>query len=219
VIESVNIGENIRLFHGDCIEIMRSFPDCFRVGLLLTDPPFGVGNFVQTTGKIHGRGANKGRKVNWNESGPPPEWFDLVRRLATHRIIWGANFFNCFEPKGGAIVWVKGQSLPGKSEAEIASCTHFKKTGLFFLRWTNFTTAHKAETDHPCERPVELYTWCIKYLPSEGTILDPYMGSGSVGVAAVRAGRPFIGIEREKKYFDAALERISAVHAQGRLFA
>jgi DNA modification methylase len=216
--ERVEIGDAV-LYHGDCLDVLRSFPECFRVGLLLTDPPFGVGNFVQTTGKIMGRGDNKGRKVEWNQQGPPPEWFEIVRRIAKHRIIWGANFFNCFEPEGGAIVWVKRQSMPNFSKADIASCTHFRKTEIVEIPWTNFTVRHQAATDHPCERPVSLYAWCLTYLPSTGTVLDPYMGSGSVGVAAAQAGRPFIGVERERKYFDAACARIAAAYAQGRLFA
>jgi len=201
------------------MDVLRSLPECFRVGLLLTDPPFGIGNFVQTSGRKSGRGQNAGQPVEWNESGPPAEWFEIVRRIADQRIIWGANFFNCFEPNGGAIVWLKGQRMPNFSKADIASCTHYRKTELVEIRWTNFTVANKAETDHPCERPVELYSWCLNYLPFKGSVMDTYMGSGSVGVACARAGKPFMGVERERKYFDIACERISAAYAQGRLFA
>jgi DNA modification methylase len=216
--EKVVIG-NAELWHADCMDVLRSFPECFRVGLLLTDPPFGVSNFVQTTGRVTGRGKNIGRAVEWNESGPPAEWFDLVRRIARHRIIWGANFFNCFEPNGGAIIWLKQQKVPNFSKAEIASCTHFRKTEIVTIPWTNFKVAHEAVTDHPCERPVALYDWCLRYIPdSHGTVLDPYMGSGSVGVSCARAGRPYIGIERDRKYFDAACNRIAHAQAQGVLF-
>ena len=78
---------------------------------------------------------------------------------------------------------------------------------------------HEAETDHPCERPVRLYEWCITYLPTTGSVLDPYMGSGSCGVAATNLGRKFIGIEIERRYFDIACERIDAAYRQRRLFA
>jgi DNA modification methylase len=77
---------------------------------------------------------------------------------------------------------------------------------------------HEAETDHPCERPVRLYEWCLNYMPKGQTVWDPFMGSGSCGVAAVRMGRTFTGIERERRYFDAACERISRTKAQGNLF-
>ena len=87
------------------------------------------------------------------------------------------------------------------------------------MPWTNFTVTHKAETDHPCERPVRLYEWCIDYLGDAKDIFDPFMGSGSCGVAAINMGLPFIGIERERKYFDGCCERIEAAQSQGRLFA
>ena len=217
--DCVKIGD-ATLYHGDCMEVMAGFPECFRVDLVLTDPPFGVGNFVQVTGKIHGRGTGKGKAVEWNESGPPKEYFDMIRRISKHRIIWGANFFNCFEPKGGAIIWDKNQLIPNFSKAEIAACTHFKKTEIFRIPWTNFEVAKKAQTSHPCERPVALYEWCLQYIPgATGTVLDTFMGSGSVGVACLNLGRKFIGIERDRGYFDAACERITAAQAQGRMFA
>jgi len=203
------------LYLGDCLDVM---PTLGNVDAVVTDPPFGVGNFVQTTGRIMGRGASRGKAVEWNESAPPERFFEIVRQISRHRIIWGANFFNCFEPNGGAIVWDKAQQMPNFSKADIASCTHFKKTEIVRIPWTNFTATHRAETDHPCERPVDLYVWCIRYLPFCGTILDPYFGSCSVGVACARLGRKFIGIELHEPYFDIACRRIEDAYKQGDLF-
>jgi DNA modification methylase len=107
--------------------------------------------------------------------------------------------------------------MPNFSKADIAACTHFKKTETVEIPWTNFNAAREAETDHPCERPVRLYEWCLDYMPKGRTVCDPFMGSGSCGVAAVRMGRTFTGIERERKYFDIACERISRAQAQGTL--
>ena len=215
----VQIGD-ATLYHGDCLEVMRAWPDCFRVDAVITDPPFGVGNFVQVTDRKMGRGANKGKPVEWNHAGPPQEFFEIIKQISTHRIIWGANFFNCFEDRGGAIVWYKHNKVPNFSKADIASCTHFQKTEYVSIPWTNFSVAHHAETDHPCERPVALYEWCINYIPQPvSVVLDPYMGSGSCGKAAANLGRKFIGIEIERKYFDIACERIDAAYSQGRLFA
>lgn len=210
------IGE-ATLYLGDCLEILPTLP---KVDAVITDPPFGVGNFVQTTGRKMGRGKSRGVAVEWNENPPPPQFFDRVRTISRHRIIWGANFFNCFEDRGGAIIWDKNQKMPNFSKADIASCTHFQKTEIVRIPWTNFTVTHEAETDHPCERPVALYEWCINYLPGPiESVLDPFMGSGSCGVAATRMGRAFIGIEREPRFFEAACKRIEAAYAQGRLFA
>jgi len=205
----VKIGD-ATLYHGDCLEIL---PTLDKVNALITDPPFGVGNFVQTSGNV------RGEAVEWNESGPPAEWFEIVKQKSTYRIIWGANFFNCFEVKGGAIVWYKHQKMPNVSKCEIASSSYLQKTEYISLPWTNFDATHKKVTSHPCERPVGLYEWCIDYLPITDTVLDTFMGSGSCGVAAANLGKKFIGIEIERKYFDIACERIEAAYAQGRLFA
>ena len=214
--EKVVIG-NAELWHGDCREILPTLP---INDLALTDPPFGIGNFVQVSGKITGRGVARGKAVEWNDAPPASDVFDMIRAVSKDRIIWGANFFNCFEKNGGAIVWDKSQKLPNLSKAEVASCTHYKKTEVVRIPWTNFTAAHKKETDHPCERPVELYQWCIKYLPKNiRTVLDPFMGSGSCAVAAILEGRRFTGIEMDRKYFDIACERIRAAQSQERLFA
>lgn len=209
------IGDAI-LYLGDCCTIL---PCIDPVDAAITDPPFGVGNFVQTTGRIMGRGANRGAAVEWNDVPPPPEFFAALREKTTHRIIWGANFFNCFEDRGGAIIWDKCQRMPNFSKADIASCTHFQKTEIVRIPWTNFTVTHEAVTDHPCERPVALYEWCINYLPRVESVIDPFLGSGSVGVACVNLGKRFVGIERDPKYFDQACERIAAAYSQGRLFA
>lgn len=205
----VEIG-NARLICADCRDIL---PTLEKVDAVVTDPPFGVGNFVQTSGNV------RGAAVEWNDEVPSPEVFDELRRISKHRIIWGANFFNCFEPNGGAIFWDKCQPMPNFSKGDIASCTHYKKTELVRIPWTNFIVTHKGETPHPCERPVELYRWCIEYLPQPiTTVCDPYMGSGSCGVAAVQIGKRFIGIEREPKYFDIACKRIEDAQRQGDLF-
>jgi site-specific DNA-methyltransferase (adenine-specific) len=214
VTDPVQIGD-ATLYLGDCLEIL---PTLGPVDAVVTDPPYGIGNFVQTTGRLRGSGDNRGKPVDWNEAPPPPEFFDHIKRLSNHRIVWGANFFNSFEDKGGAIVWIKRQKMPNFSKADIASCTHFQKTEIVEIPWTNFTKTHKGETDHPCERPIALYEWCIDYLPKCHSFLDPYMGSGSVGVACHRLGREFIGIEIEPKYFDIACKRIEDAQRQGNLF-
>jgi 16S rRNA G966 N2-methylase RsmD len=197
----------ITIYHGDCREILPTLPKC---DLLLTDPPFGVGNFVQVTGRLMGRGKNHAIPVTWNEAPPDESMFALFREKSKHRIIWGANFFNCFEERGGAIIWDKEQHMPNFSKADIASCTHFQKTEIVRIPWTNFTVTHKAESDHPCERPTEIYEWCIRYIPGEHqTILDPFMGSGSTLVAAKNLGRRAIGIEIEERYCEIAAKRLS----------
>ena len=189
-------ADGVTLYLGDCRDILPTLP---KHDALVTDPPYGIGNFVQISGNV------RGEAVTWNEVTPPPEFFSMVSEICRHRIIWGANYFNCFE--GGALIWIKNQPMPNMSQAEIASVNWGKKVSLINLTWTNYVN-NKA-TDHPCERPVALYQWCIKQIPSlPDTVLDPYMGSGSVGVAAVQMGRKFTGIEISERYFDIACRRI-----------
>ena len=72
-------------------------------------------------------------------------------------------------------------------------------------------------TDHPTQKPIRLMAWCIGLVPAAQTVLDPFMGSGTTGVACAQLGKAFTGIERERKYFDIACERISRAQAQGTL--
>jgi DNA modification methylase len=201
------LADGIRLICGDCRDVL---PTLGKVDAVVTDPPYGHGGFVQISGNIRGRGENIGQQVQWNDAPPPPDLFDLFRRISKHRIVWGANYFNCFEPNGAALIWNKVQPLPSHSAAEIASCSHNRRVGMFTKQWTNFIVTHEAESDHHSEKPVELLRWCIEYLPHCETILDPFMGSGTTGVACVQLERKFVGIEKEPKYFDIACRRIDA---------
>ena len=72
--------------------------------------------------------------------------------------------------------------------------------------------------EHPTQKPLPLMKWCLGFLPDAQTILDPFMGSGTTGVAAVQMGRDFIGIEREERYFEIACRRIEQAQRQGDLF-
>ena len=195
------------LYCADCMDIL---PTLGKVDAVITDPPFGVGNFVQISGNV------RGEEVLWNESTPVQEFFEEIKRISKHRVIWGANYFNCFEGAGG-LVWIKNQPMPNMSKAEMASVSWGNKVELINLTWTNYVNTK--ESSHPCERPVLLYKWCIEQVPQQPqTILDPFMGSGTTGVAAIQLGRRFIGIEREPKYFDIACQRIEQAVAQGQLF-
>ena len=198
---------NATLYLGDCLEIM---PTLGKVDAVVTDPPYGIGNFVQTTGNI------RGEEVTWNDAPPPMTLFEILRKISKHRIIWGANYFNCFEKNGGAIVWNKNQPMADFSKCEIASSSHLQKTELVTITWTNFVNTK--ESNHPCERPVSLYVFCIEYLPYSNLILDPFMGSGSTGVACAKLGRKFIGIDLEPKYFDISCERIHKAYDQPDMF-
>ena len=127
----------INLFNTDSLTAMRSLSDN-QYDIAIVDPPFGIGNFIQTTGK-HYRGQKRtSKKVTWNNQTPTLEYFTELQRVSKHQIIFGANYFNCFSGKSGAIVWVKNQPMPNFSKAVIASCTFHKKIELYTQTWTNF---------------------------------------------------------------------------------
>ena len=73
--------------------------------------------------------------------------------------------------------------------------------------------------DHPTQKPLRLMEWCLYHAPKADTVCDPFFGSGTTGVAAAKAGKTFYGIERERKYFDIACERIENAYRQWRLIA
>jgi DNA modification methylase len=199
MIEPYYKQDGITIYNADCRDVL---PQLESVDLLLTDPPFGLGNFVQVTGNV------RGEKVTWNESPPDAALFEIMHAKSKHRIIWGANYFNCFEPDGGAIVWVKNQPMPDFSKADIASCSFHKRVEIYTQTWTNFVNTK--ETNHPCERPVSLYAWCLKKYASAGNlILDPFMGSGSVLRAAKNCNLNAIGIEVNERYAEIAAKRMA----------
>lgn len=200
-------SDRCTLYCGDCLDIL---PHLGKVDAVVTDPPFGIGNFVQTGGNV------RGEAVEWNDAPPAPAVFEVLRSMSKHRIIWGANYFNCFEG-AGALVWIKNQPMPNFSKAEIASVSWGAKVEMLSMTWTNFVNTK--ETDHPCERPVALYEWCCRQMPNDPrVILDPFVGSGSCGVAAIRQGRCFIGIERKEKYCAIAARRIKEAEEVGQMF-
>jgi len=97
------------------------------------------------------------------------------------------------------------------------------------LAWTNFDANAKVfdwtiaatnaeRVGHPTQKPIALMRWCIEQAGNPQTVLDPFMGSGTTGVAAIQMGRKFIGIEREPKYFDIACKRIEAASKQVDMF-
>lgn len=148
-------------------------------------------------------------------------------------ILWGANHFAQRLPVGTTLVWIKkGDHLFGTflSDAEIGWMKGGH--GVYCHRQT-FVSSSRAkesgigESAHPTQKPLDLMAWCIEKLrlPKGATIFDPYMGSGTTGVAAIRAGYDFIGVEQQPEYFAIAQRRIAEAVAQrdgkgvGELFA
>lgn len=136
------------------------------------------------------------------------------------QIIWGGNYFaDKLPPSKGWLYW---QKLMGGdfADGELAWTSRDKALREFTLcpKGGDVVSRFKKEPEHPTQKPVELMKWCLGLLPEARTIMDPFMGSGTTGVAAVQLGRQFIGIEREPIYFDIACRRVSDALKQGDIF-
>jgi site-specific DNA-methyltransferase (adenine-specific) len=204
----VEIG-NATLYLGDCADIL---PTLDKVDAVVTDPPYGIG---EDGGRFRDRKGGNHRvlpKLGWDNKRPDKRIFNLLETKASKRLYWGGNYFaDYLPPSKGWLYWNK---LMGGdfSDGELAY-TNMDKV----LR--SFTYCNKEHgKEHPTQKPVKLMEWCIDYLENPKIILDPFMGSGTTGVAAVKMGRKFIGIEREQKYFDIACERIENAQRQSGLF-
>lgn len=189
------------LYLGDCREIM---PRLGMVGSVVTDPPYGIGIAANPVRQKHER-------LDWDNAPPDSIIFDIMRAVSDTQIIWGGNYFN-LPPTQCFLIWDKVQP----EDFSLAMCeqawTNLKRPAKMFRRHVV-----SFEKSHPTQKPSELMEWCLKYAP--GTILDPFMGSGTTGVACANLGRKFIGIELHEPYFDIACRRIEAAYKQPRLFA
>jgi site-specific DNA-methyltransferase (adenine-specific) len=203
------------LYLGDCRDIL---PTLRTVGAIVTDPPYGIGRDGQkrTTGGNGGRKAHDFR--NWDAQRPGPDLFSALLNMGVPTIIWGGNYFADMLPATDKwLVWDKGQRI-NQSDGELA-WTNIG--GALRIREMNRVELLLDGTDHPTQKPVRLMEWCLLQLPErtrQGPILDPFMGSASTGIACVRGGASFIGIEREPSYFDIACRRIEEAYRQPRLF-
>ena len=207
--EWVTIGR-ARLARGDCRDIL---PTLGKVDAVVTDPPYGIAALWsgQQVGK---NGASRlwDGDNEWDKQ-TCPELVDTARGLAGKSIIWGGNYY-ALPASRGYLVWDKMQEF-SNADSELAWCSWPQTPRTF--RYARAQLASEGK-EHPTQKPLPLMKWCIGFLPDAQTVLDPFMGSGTTGVAAVQMGRDFIGIEREPKYFDIACRRIEEAQRQGDLF-
>lgn len=215
------IGE-CRLILGDCLEVL---PMLGRVDAIVTDPPYGIGAANgAATGGTDASGRYKRRpkqyEGEWDNERPTPEAFAALMAQSKHQIIWGGNYFADLLPQSGRwLFWDKLNSMPTYSDGEMAWTSLAGDAVKKFTRCNNGLASNRdGERVHPTQKPVDVMQWCIGFLPAGVTVLDPYMGSGSTGVACAKMGLRFIGIEKSPQFFDAACVRIRAAYAQPDMF-
>lgn len=200
---------------GDCAEVMTSLEP---VDLVCTDPPYGIGADTAVARKKGKNGwKDHGEASGWDDERPPRELFEALLRAGRHQIIWGGNYFtDLLPPTMQWLVWDKMQRDFSLADCEFAWSSQRKAARVFSY---SRALAMKDGKEHPTQKPVELMRWCLQQYRAAKTVLDPFMGSGTTGVACIDEGRRFIGIEREERYFDIACRRIDEANRQTRLFA
>lgn len=209
------------LYLGDCMDIL---PTLGKVDAVVTDPPYGINYDPSSHTRYNGE--NNGFDAIANDDIETD--LSLIFSLDCEMIIWGAeNLYRQLPHRGRWICWhkrsyaTKPNSMPS-GDFELAWMN--KKTG--FYKYVQVIHGGVINADslngnneprfHPTQKPVKLLEFCIE-LVKWGTILDPFMGSGTTGVACANLGRKFIGIEIEPKYFDIACKRIEIAYSQPRL--
>jgi len=203
------------LYLGDCAAILPHLP---RVDAVVTDPPYGIGESGGKTAKRQRQigGNSKAladqrhhEALEWDHEPIPPEVMAMVRNAARWQIIFGGNYYDCPAAKCW-LVWDKVNGENDFADAEMAWTNLPKAVRLIRYMWNGMLREKGAQRgDHPTQKPLEVMKWAIGHIPAPcETILDPFAGSGTTGVAAIQMGKSFIGIEREPKYFEAMCRRI-----------
>jgi len=198
---------------GDCRDVL---PTIGAVDAVVTDPPYGIdygrGGSFQAS---HGWGKWR-ENVAWDAQRPEREIFDAILACSKAQTIWGANYFSDYLPPSMRwLVWDKGQRDFSLADCEFAWSSEQKAARIFQYPRAKALLDGK---EHPTQKPIALMKWCIELLGKADTVCDPFMGSGTTGVAAVQMGRKFIGIERDEGYFDIACRRIEQAQRQADMF-
>jgi DNA modification methylase len=201
---------------GDCREVL---PTLGKVDAVVTDPPYGIKADAGFSGSGD-YGARRAYEPGWDDTRPPGEVFEAILRVSDQHIVWGGQFFtDLLPPKGKWLFWDKCQTMPTYGDGELAWTSISGNSVKKFVYNGCGAMAKEKGRVHPTQKPVQLMCWCLDFL-KDGTrsILDPFMGVGSTGVACRERKMAFIGIEREPKYFDTACKRIEEAQKQGQLF-
>ena len=216
---------NATLYLGDCRDILPTLP---KVDAVITDPPYGLKLDVGMRKRVS---RNKACKTDfgWEPIHGDDKPFDPAHLLEFDKVImWGGNHYASRLPDAKKwLVWEKRGSTPPdhNSDCELAWTNlpgvlrMFRHTWRGMIRDGRSNIANESLV-HPTQKPVELMAWCIREakLNSDATVLDPYMGSGTCGIATVEAGPQYVGIEIVEKYFDIACERIENAQRQATIF-
>ena len=201
----VEIGPHV-LLQGDALEIL---PTLTGYDACVTDPPYGI-----PTGVVADRPSKWQRRQGmtadtWDERAPDGSLFGHVPS-----IVWGGNYM-ALPPSRCWLVWYKRDAVPSMASCEMA-WTNLDANARVF-DWTIGAT-NAERVGHPTQKPLALMRWCLGFVPRAEVICDPFMGSGTTGVACVKEGRRFVGIEQSPRHFATACRRIEEAMRQPDMF-
>lgn len=204
------------IYNADCRKVL---PWLGTFDLLLTDPPYGID--ADDRDRILSR-KNLAAPKDYGESKwdkePPPRWFlESAQAIAKTQILWGGNYYGL--PASSCwLVWDKDNGTSDFADCELAWTNMARAVRKFKWRWNGMLQEHggnkKENRVHPTQKPLALMRWCLSLVPEAGTVLDPFMGSGTALVAAKLEDRQAVGIEINERYCESAVKRLE----QGVLF-
>ena len=211
----------MKITNEDNMKLMARYDDNY-FDLAIVDPPYGGNDAIGLKDNINNKKQATKRtdyKLFENKA-PNTEYFNELKRVSKHQIIWGVNFYNNYDLSGGRICWDKKGTAFGR--AELAYYSGSKSVNICEIVWNGMLQhdmKNKEQRIHPTQKPVKLYEWLLMNYAKEGDkILDTHLGSGSIAIACHNLGYDLTACELDKDYYNAAIKRIGQHKAQQRLF-
>ena len=203
MIERVEVGE-ATLCCADCMSIIADLP---QVDAVVTDPPYGIGFAARPT-KWQRRAGKTGE--SWDDT--VVCGLQALLALGKTQIVWGGNYYE-LPPSRGWLSWFKPDAPPSMAHFELA-WTNLNQNARQISHSIAATNAERV--GHPTQKPLAVMLWTLQQIEA-ATVLDPFMGSGTTGVACARLGRKFTGVEIDRRYFDISCRRIEDAYRQSDL--
>ncbi len=221
----------IEIKHIDCMDYMATCSDK-KFDIAICDPPYfnGPNKLGYYGAHISSVGVDRPgyeKTDDWEIS--TQDYFDELKRVSKHQIIWGINYFDIKNIGPGRIVWDKVNQNSTFSDCEIAYCSMHDSVRMFSYMWNGMLQGksmsegkvqqgNKKKNEkriHPTQKPVILYDWLMmKYVRLGMKILDTHLGSGSICISANIFGVDLVGCEKTKKYATEAQERYNQFTSQ-----
>lgn len=212
-----------KIVNADCLDILKQLPDkC--VDLVLTDPPYGIGNKFTSEYGLQVQKSKRG-SFSWNDAIPSKEIFDEIKRVSRNQIIFGGNYFTEYlKPTNSWLIWDKVGEYNLKnpfSDCELAWTSFKKPMRKYTIVNMGFISQseEKGKRIHPTQKPLKLFQKILSDFSKENDlVLDCFSGSGTTAVACHKLKRRFICIEKDFDYWKSSVARLDEVQRQGSLF-